>query len=469
MLDVQIFHALRKIAKARDLVVGERGIDHLSGVEVHLLEEGKAKLHDCPARDLRRNDRRVDRLAGVHHVHQLRDLDVPGFRIDLHLGARPGNNPERRHGRALPGLARGRHVVGPKRAAPDDIAGLHPVALAEQLRDRRIRALDLADISPQCCNLVAHILGRELDRVPHMEQRTRAERPHVVWGCIGIGVYDLDRFSRNVERLTDHLRERGVGALAHVDGAAIERDRAVGRNVDDRNRRRGRRYGLDRNPEAASAPQRAATAVERTAPSDLVEDRAQHLIERRIDDRLPGRMHPAFAQEIFATELGRVELERPRHDVHLALVGPCDLRQPESAQRAGRGHVGIERVGIDPHIVDVVRTGGSQPGLLRHPRPDVGIGTAVPEHLAFARDDPAVLVDPALDAERARVLGDLIEHLFHGSGDLHRLARDHGQCDRECLELDVELRAIAAAEIGYFDPHLVFRPAEQSCDLDAHE
>ena len=65
--------------------------------------------------------------------------------------------------------------------------------------------------------------------------------------------------------------------------------------------------------------------------------------------------------------------------------------------------------------------------------------------------------------------GDLVEHLLEGVGDLHGLARDHGERERQRLELDVELGAIARAEIRHLDPHLVFRPAEQPRDLGAHE
>ena len=162
-------------------------------------------------------------------------------------------------------------------------------------------------------------------------------------------------------------------------------------------------------------------------------------------------------------------LQRARHHVGVALVGPHELRHAEAAQRAGRRHVGVERVGIDLDVVDVVGAGRGEARLLRHARADVGIGAAVPEHLAFARDDLAVLVDAALDAERRGMPRDLVEHLLEGVGDLHGLARDHGERERQRLELDVELGAVARAEIRHLDAHLVLRPAEQAGDLGADE
>ena len=41
--------------------------------------------------------------------------------------------------------------------------------------------------------------------------------------------------------------------------------------------------------------------------------------------------------------------------------------------------------------------------------------------------------------------------------------------DRKRFQLYVELRAVAAADIGHLDAHLVLRPAKQARDLGAHE
>ena len=78
-------------------------------------------------------------------------------------------------------------------------------------------------------------------------------------------------------------------------------------------------------------------------------------------------------------------------------------------------------------------------------------------------------VTRALDAERRRVLGDVVELLLHGERDLDRAA--HEQRQRRCqrLELDVDLGAESAAEERDLHPHAVLRPAEQARDLAAHE
>src|SRR5262249_56185979 len=96
--------------------------------------------------------------------------------------------------------------------------------------------------------------------------------------------------------------------------------------------------------------------------------------------------------------------------------------------------------------------------LLRHSRPDVGVGAAVPIHLAFARGDAAALVDAGLDAAGAGMAGDGVELLLHGERDLDRPPRDHGERGRERFPLDVELRAEAAAEIGPLAAHPCLPP-----------
>ena len=270
--------------------------------------------------------------------------------------------------------------------------------------------------------------------------------------------------------LGDHLRHGGVGALAHVDGAAIERRRAVGGHVDDGDRGGRRDHRLVGDGEAAAALDVAGAAlVERLGPLHPLEHLVHHLLDRMVLQDLAGGVRTSLDGEVLPAEFDRIHLQRPRHHVGVALIGPHQLRHAEAAQRARRRHVGVERVGVDPDVVDVVGAGRGQAGLLRHARADVGIGAAVPVHLALAGDDLAVLVDAALDAERRGVAGDLVEHLLEGVGDLHRLARDHRQRERQRLELDVELGAVARAEIRHLDPHLVFRPAEQAGDLGAHE
>ncbi len=154
-----------------------------------------------------------------------------------------------------------------------------------------------------------------------------------------------------------------------------------------------------------------------------------------------------------AAELDRVDAERARDQVGVALVGPDQLRNAEAAQRAGRRPVGVELERIDADVLDVVGACRREAGFLRDARTDVGVGAAVPPDVAFARDDAAVLGHAAPDPERGRMLGDDVELLLHGERDLDRPAHDQRQRRHQRLELDVDLGAEAAAEIGHLHAH----------------
>src|SRR5204863_9670898 len=126
-----------------------------------------------------------------------------------------------------------------------------------------------------------------------------------------------------------------------------------------------------------------------------------------------GRLRAPLAQEVPAAELHRVDAELARDQVGVALVGPHELRDAEAAQRPGGRQIGVERVGVDRDMLDVVGTRRSEARRPRYARPDVGVGAAVPPHLALPGDDAPVLAHAALDAESAGVLGDVEELLLH--------------------------------------------------------
>ena len=76
-----------QVVNAGDLVVGERRVRDLAGVEMHLLEHREAELHQRGAGNLRLDDPRIDRLAAVDDVDELDDPHVAGLGVDLDLGA----------------------------------------------------------------------------------------------------------------------------------------------------------------------------------------------------------------------------------------------------------------------------------------------------------------------------------------------------------------------------------------------
>jgi len=64
----------------------------------------------------------------------------------------------------------------------------------------------------------------------------------------------------------------------------------------------------------------------------------EHFLERRILHLRAGRLRPAFAQQVLAPELERVQPQLARDHVGVALVGPdsCGMPKPRSAPAGGR-------------------------------------------------------------------------------------------------------------------------------------
>ena len=185
------------------------------------------------------------------------------------------------------------------------------------------------------------------------------------------------------EHFGDNLRHAGVRALPHIDRVGVEHDAAVGADVHDgaRGGRRDRR--LEADGDAAAAPNRARAAVEWRIPVHALGDALQHLVDRGILHQRAGRLRAAVAQDVLAAEFHRIHPELARDHVGVAFIGPDELRHAEAAQRTRRRPVGVNLGGIDPHVLDVVGTGRREARLLRDARADIGIGAAVPPHIAL--------------------------------------------------------------------------------------
>lgn len=276
-----------------------------------------------------------------------------------------------------------------------------------------------------------------------------------------------DQFGVEVQNLGRDLGHHRIGALPHVDGADIETATAVSVKVYDRNRRRRRRNSLKSDRQTATAADLVVAPIKWPVPAEPFDHTVEYLVDRGVmDDRAAG-LRPTFPQQVLSPKLEFVKIQRRRDHIHMGVIGPCRLRRAEAAQRAGRRTIGVDGKRFDRDVVDVVGPRRGEARLLRHPRPDVGIGTTVPDDLAAPRNHPAVVVDAALNDESARMFGHHEELLFHGERYLDRPAAQERQRRDQCFELDIELAAEAAAEMRNLDPHAVLGPAEQPRDFDA--
>ena len=129
-----------------------------------------------------------------------------GLGIDLDLDARAADHPERRDIVGHAGLRVRRFVGRHKSRRADHIAGLHAVALLENLGRRIIGAFGQAGLGGKRSQLAARVLGGEPHRIAHVEGRARAERAHVIRRHVGVGMHDADVLGVDVEHLGDDLR-----------------------------------------------------------------------------------------------------------------------------------------------------------------------------------------------------------------------------------------------------------------------
>ena len=185
-------------------------------------------------------------------------------------------------------------------------------------------------------------------------------------------------------------------------------------------------------------------------------------------DRRPGDEEIPLLQRVLQAELHRVPAQAPCDDVHLGVVGPDHLRHPEAPKRPGRRLVGVDAVGVDGHVGDLVRPGGGIPRLVDDPRADLGEGAGVPIDLALARGHGRAL-DRGLDLHHDAVLGDRVELLLAAQAVLHRPAGLHGKQRHQRLELVVELGAVAAAQIRHTHADAVHGDAQHARQLPPHE
>ena len=117
-------------------------------------------------------------------------------------------------------------------------------------------------------------------------------------------------------------------------------------------------------------------------PAQPVGDVIEHGFDRGVLENCAGCLRAAVAQHVLAAELERVDVQRARHHVGVALVGKSQLRHAEAAQCAGRRHVGVHRERVDPYVVDVVGTARGEAGFVR-PNPESLRVAFVFKHLRF--------------------------------------------------------------------------------------
>ncbi len=130
-VDRLVDHHLWHVEEPRNFVIGERGIRHLSGVEMHLLEHRETELHERRPGNLRFDDPRIDGRAAIDDVDQLENAHVPRLGVNFDLHASAADHPERGDVCRLAGFVLRGRVVGLVSAGTNDVASQHAIFLLE--------------------------------------------------------------------------------------------------------------------------------------------------------------------------------------------------------------------------------------------------------------------------------------------------------------------------------------------------
>ena len=140
------------------------------------------------------------------------------------------------------------------------------------------------------------------------------------------------------------------------------------------------------------------------------------------------------------------------HAVHVRLYGKGHVGDAGSTVGANIYFVGVDAVGAQPDVGDVVGAQGMGDSGVR---PSAQVGAHVENAVRFPGDDGPVIHDPGLEVDVGFQTGTVQrEGLLPGVDQLNRPAGLHGQHGGKCLEGQAQFRSEAAAQLHgiYLDP-----------------
>ena len=235
-------------------------------------------------------------------------------------------------------------------------------------------------------------------------------------------------------------------------------------------------------PRPSQRPSCRALALARAKRLDPA-DRGERLFEGArivaavVDDRLAVSIgnadavrHFLGADHVAAAHFGRLQPQGSRHEVDRALHREGGFRAAGATIGGVRDLVGDDDPARRRQILDLVRPGQMDGGVVGDPRADRVPGPAIDDVVVAQRQDPAVVVKGDLDIVQlvARVGG--AHHVLAPVLDpAHRaaeLAREKG--DEQVFGIDMPLAAKPAADIERDAAHPRLGQAEQRSGLAPH-
>ena len=224
--------------------------------EIFLHQRQAQPLGDA-AFDLALDQGRVDRLADVVGGHHAQHLHRAQLDIDLDDGDLGGEGIGRIGNALAVGIERrGRRIEGAlahQRAGRREIDHAHLAAVAHREPGAVERQRGLRPGIGQAQDLAAQVAAGAFGRHAGDEGLARGRGLAGVGGEIGVARDQRELRRGQAQRIGRDLGHDGVGALADIDRAAVERQRAGRRQADPHARGVGHRGVADAVPHAAHA------------------------------------------------------------------------------------------------------------------------------------------------------------------------------------------------------------------------
>ena len=288
------------------------------------------------------------------------------------------------------------------------------------------------------------------------EDRRSTRRGLLVVGHDGrVAHHDGDPVERRPQLVARDLREDGARALAHVRGARVDDDAAVGQESDGgvREPRRGTR--LDAHGDAAASPGRR-----RRMPADELRCPTHRLLPVAVGRRVPGDEGLALAGQVLETDRQAIDAELPRPLVEVGLDGPVHLRVAEAAE--GRGGHGVREhaPGHDPRGRHAIRSGADVAALAHDTVGDVHVGADEVVGRDVLEGDGAIRPQARPHADLRGCPSHGLEGLLERQHQSHRAAGSQGHEGHQWLVLGMLLATEATPRVGSQHAHLRERHAQ---------
>ncbi len=482
-------------------IIGQRGGEDIPGFVVDdLFQQRIADALRDAAVDLAVDDHRIDQPAGVLRDQESFDFDPAGFDIDFDDRRMAG---VRERARRI--VYRGFHDAGL------DLA-VEPVRLvvggARQTGDRQLPVgagdLGASTLQHDVVGRRFQEMARELDQFhPHLagsyerraagqHQRAARERAEAVGRTIGVAVHDGDLRRLDPELVGYDLGERGAKSLpvrARAD-ARLDEARRVHRQLDllpagrDLHPARGERRRAvagalreGRKAESQKLPLCPRLALAHTERGDVERgsgDLHRLPVARLVEGETRHRRVGKAIDQVAATDLDGIEIERGRGAVHQPLQRQRDRRTRHAPIRRHRARVGehaARHAGIGANVVGPRQLGQGHQRLDRTGRGKAGIGPDVGGNIGRKRDELADVIEGALDSDFLVAAVERRDQIFAPVlPPRHRAfqpAREPHQKNK--LGRQRHLLPKPAADVRRDDAQLRFRHADQIGDRGAHQ